>query len=283
MRFREMSFSAKQHIGTEPSGDVEVTFGDVHGNGKHQRRHCVVRHEIGQQHRGEVDGEHHEEISSDGFPCQTAPPFVSARLKNGTCGDQAVCDETGNVAVLDASADAKRSSNGDDDIPLDGGPGLLARQALRHQHDGRRDQSGGDQLHKRAIERHAHQLRQDHRRQRQHRHQGAIESENKDAGRGHRSARHIAPWSVAIGHFRDEGKIPVVSVFDNELGTRIEKQNIASSEDDVSNLLLQSMTLAMDTCVDAISSALSEAGNSPMIAAWNRVRNRLSLTVFPAW
>ena len=43
------------------------------------------------------------------------------------------------------------------------------------------------------------------------------------------------------------------------------------------------MALAMDTCVDAISSALSKTGNSPMIAAWNRVRNRLSLTVFPTW
>ena len=182
IRFREMSFSAKQDIGTAESRDVEVTSGDVHGHGKHQRRHCIVRHEIGQQHRGEVDGEHHEEVASDSFPCQTAPLFDSARLKNGTCGDQTVGDETGDVAVFDASADAECSGNCDDDIPLDGGPGLFARQALRHQHDGRCDQSGRDQLHKSAIECYAHQLRQDHGCQCQHRHQGTIESGHKEAG-----------------------------------------------------------------------------------------------------
>ena len=88
---------------------------------------------------------------------------------------------------------------------------------------------------------------------------------------------------MAVGHFRDEGKVPVVSVFDGELRTRVQKQDIASSEDDVSDFLLQAVALTMDTCAAAISSALAKAGNSPMIAAWNRVRNRLSLTVLPTW
>ena len=185
-------------------------------NRKRQRHRRVVRHELGEHQRQQIDAREH-------------PPGAEVRHGSDEHGRRVVTEP----ALLDGLSDDEGTDDADDDGEIDAPPGNFRRQAAGQAHSG-----GGYQRRMKDADP-----------------EPGLERRHDDHGRHdrHRQPATLVPQRPRAVDRRHEEEVAIVAVTVGELGMRLEQQRIAGLEPHVADLALEELTVPRYTAMTAAS------------------------------